>query len=983
MLLSMSSGICDEAVTGDFYTLYSFNTDPAAGRRYLLDVLSHHPLDAEPGTTYFYSNIGYAFAGLMLEVAWRQFSGETITYEQLIQQKLFDPLGITTASRGVPGISATVPTNLPAPNPSSVAIGHNAATNVPVDGLPLGAPVGLGYVDADNPLCIIPAGAWAMSIDDYIRLLVVQMQTNQSTLLNNLGLRIETLNDIRTPVTPIPSEPFSFSLGWVVDDADSNHFFYTGSNERWRSKVDMRLGTQVGLVAACNQGACGDALEDAIAVLAAVPGPGDVLVQSILLDDRFSNTASETIAFVTNMMVADGIANASLALVASNHIAWFGCFGYENRETGIPVSTVTVFRIGSVSKVFATLAALQLCDQGVLSLATTVHACLPEFSLRPRATYPPSSAITLRQLLGYHSGIPGDLFRFGDLTVPFGDFSSIALNYLPSTYLLYPTDHVNSYCNTAFTLAEMIVGRMNTSGVSYVSYCDHRIFRPLGMDSTSFFCDKPVISNHLAVSYLAGEPLPPEYVNAHGSGGMYSTPRDLAQFLMAILAGGEGPEGRLISADALNAMLTPQGTNLPLNIDNLYVAGLGWDSVANPRLDYAGRVCFKTGNTALFSAFIEALLDQQLAVAFVHTGADGRLSIEGTDYLLRRAVRDKVNGIPIPPDVAPAFAPLTNAPSVLLDAAEGLYADDSDITLVAATNGTLTLVRNVATAPFVTTGIVFRTNGWFSSPASQDHEFRFTNLAGRAVMVCRDIAPDRSFLHHHLGGERIASPILSAAWSNRLDRAWPLLDEHADFYGFTMPVIAYRMMLRQAGACLVMKEFNGASHVLIPESDALAFVVGIVKRSDSAVQFYLTNGVSVAQFAGTYYQDPDTIPLIAVGATVTGAVVLDYSSAFYALDLGSNEACMAQVDMAPASFCLAALDDQFRQIAATNAHAPLWLTAPHAGRYYLKVQAPVTGPSTGSFVLSTQIPEPTMLILLAPLAAVGRFCRDRANGCGD
>jgi len=273
-LLSMSSGIQEGLVPFDVATLYSYNTNPVAGRQYLVDALSHSLLATDPGSAYYYSNFGYTMAGLMLEVAWNQFSGLSNTYEELMQQKLFGPLGITTATQGAPGMSTTVLSNLPAADPSPVAIGHNAHTNDPAVGYPLGAPVGLGYVDADNPLIITPAGAWAMGMDDYIKLLKVHMQTNQTALLDSLGLTFQTLLAIRTPVIVLPTtNAFSFALGWVVDNATTSHLVYTGSNVRWVSMVDVKLDQQVAVVAACNQGGTDPALHDAFATLEAIPEP--------------------------------------------------------------------------------------------------------------------------------------------------------------------------------------------------------------------------------------------------------------------------------------------------------------------------------------------------------------------------------------------------------------------------------------------------------------------------------------------------------------------------------------------------------------------------------------------------------------------------------------------------------------------------------------------------------------------------------------
>ena len=282
-LLSMSSGMKDDDIAFDMATLYSYNTNPVAGRQYMLDLLSHSPLSTNPGSAYSYCNFGYAIAGLMLEVAWNQFSGLSNTYEELMEQKLFGPLGITSATRGAPGMSGTVLSNLPAADPSPVAIGHNARTNDPAVGYLPGAPVGIGYVDADNPLSTIPAGVWAMTLDDYVKLLKVQMQTNQTALLDSIGLKFQTLMDIRTPVIVLPTtSTYSFALGWFVENTTTNRLVYTGSNDRWVSMVDVRLDQQVAVVAACNQGGTEPAMHEAIAALEAVPEPALGIVVAIL-----------------------------------------------------------------------------------------------------------------------------------------------------------------------------------------------------------------------------------------------------------------------------------------------------------------------------------------------------------------------------------------------------------------------------------------------------------------------------------------------------------------------------------------------------------------------------------------------------------------------------------------------------------------------------------------------------------------------------
>ena len=80
-------------------------------------------------------------------------------------------------------------------------------------------------------------------------------------------------------------------------------------------------------------------------------------------------------------------------------------YGYRDRETDAPVTTATLFNIGSISKSFTALGIAQLVDQHQVDLDTPVIRYIPELRLSdPRAT----QAVTLRQLLSHTSGLPPD-----------------------------------------------------------------------------------------------------------------------------------------------------------------------------------------------------------------------------------------------------------------------------------------------------------------------------------------------------------------------------------------------------------------------------------------------------------------------------------------------------------------------------------------------------------------------------------------------
>ncbi len=126
---------------------------------------------------------------------------------------------------------------------------------------------------------------------------------------------------------------------------------------------------------------------------------------------NYTNTIALATQWIEDQMASNGTVGLSVALVDGQGIAWAQGFGYADRENDIPVTTDTVFRIGSVSKMFTTTAAMQYHDQGKLGLDDSVTNYLPGLRLLDRGGFPGTEAISVRDLLNHHSGLPGNLFN--------------------------------------------------------------------------------------------------------------------------------------------------------------------------------------------------------------------------------------------------------------------------------------------------------------------------------------------------------------------------------------------------------------------------------------------------------------------------------------------------------------------------------------------------------------------------------------------
>jgi CubicO group peptidase (beta-lactamase class C family) len=164
------------------------------------ELAKSYKLSADPGTTYYYSNVGYTLVGYMAETAWnRKHPNDRMTYEKLMQERIFKPLGITTAHPGSPGMTMIYNGFILPADPTPVVIGHNMEDNNPAPTVPKNQPVGIGYRYADLPLVLTPTGLWAMTIEDMAKLEQVHMQSKQAPLLDKVRVTLDLLNEIRQP----------------------------------------------------------------------------------------------------------------------------------------------------------------------------------------------------------------------------------------------------------------------------------------------------------------------------------------------------------------------------------------------------------------------------------------------------------------------------------------------------------------------------------------------------------------------------------------------------------------------------------------------------------------------------------------------------------------------------------------------------------------------------------------------------------------
>lgn len=293
------------------------------------------------------------------------------------------------------------------------------------------------------------------------------------------------------------------------------------------------------------------------------------------------------------------IAGAVVSVVKDGELLTSRGYGYADLETGlVPDPAETLFRAGSVSKLFTWTAIMQLVDQGELDLDTDISEYI-DFTIPSSYETP----ITLRTLLTHTPGFEEKL-KYLILTNAAEPMSIEA--YLKSGVprVAFEPGQVPAYSNYGTALAGYIVER--TSGLSFDDYIDQQIFGPLGMQNATFRQPLPeAMAANMAQGYVSfsdGEPKAFENVIAAPAGSLSITAEDIARFMIAHLNDGVP----LLSAQTGREMHDTTSAALPA----LHPMALGFY-----RSDRNGhRVLRHGGDTAYFHSDLALFIDDNVGI---------------------------------------------------------------------------------------------------------------------------------------------------------------------------------------------------------------------------------------------------------------------------------------------------------------------------------------------------------------------------------
>ena len=239
---------------------------------------------------------------------------------------------------------------------------------------------------------------------------------------------------------------------------------------------------------------------------------------------------------ISHFMAEGSLPGLSVAVVEDGAYVWSAGFGMADLENDVPATSLTLYRLGSISKPLTAVGAMQLWEQGKLDLDAPVQKYCPEFPQR-------DTVITTREVLGHLGGIrhyrsdsPDDLEVYN--IKHFADPIEAGLRFFEFDPLVdTPGNHFH-YSTQGYTLVGCIM--QGASGQKYVAYLRDRVLLPAHMEQTQAD-DRYAVIAHRTRFYQkdkSGQVVNADFLDSSykiPGGGWLSSAVDVAHFEVAML----------------------------------------------------------------------------------------------------------------------------------------------------------------------------------------------------------------------------------------------------------------------------------------------------------------------------------------------------------------------------------------------------------------------------------------------------------------
>src|SRR5437879_913029 len=275
----------------------------------------------------------------------------------------------------------------------------------------------------------------------------------------------------------------------------------------------------------------------AVSVLSLAAAVNAQIQSNILPQKNYAPIAKTLESLIRQEMADKDLPAFSIALVDGNEVVWAQGFGYQDPEHKIPATDHTIYRVGSVSKLFTDIGIMQMVEAGKINLDAPVSEYIPDF--HPQNPF--REPITLRELMSHRSGLLREP-PVGNYFDPDGPTLEATVRSMNSTELVYPPGSHTKYSNAGIAVVGYTLQQLNHK--LFPEYLKQAVLAPLGMKASAFAPETQLIRNLAKADMWSYDgltfPAPTFELGLAPAGCIYSTVTDLARFLSVLFDGARG-----------------------------------------------------------------------------------------------------------------------------------------------------------------------------------------------------------------------------------------------------------------------------------------------------------------------------------------------------------------------------------------------------------------------------------------------------------
>jgi CubicO group peptidase (beta-lactamase class C family) len=301
--------------------------------------------------------------------------------------------------------------------------------------------------------------------------------------------------------------------------------------------------------------------------------------------------------FFEKTLVSSHTFNGGILIAKGESIIYEDYKGYKDLRTKEPLDEHTAMHVASVSKNFAAASVLRLIQEGKIHFDDSLALFFPGF---------PYPGVTVKMLMDHRSGLPNYVHYLERMGWNKNQYATNQ-DVLNSLYSMHPPPEFKagtrfSYSNTNFLLLAMIVEKV--TGMSYPEFLKKTFFQPLQMNDTYVFSLADSNTAIRSYNWNGGLWNWDFLENTYGDKNIYTTPRDLLKWSIAL------SRGEVINQSLLDSAFTPYSFERP----GVHNYGLGWRLLM---LRNGKKVVYHNGRWHGTNAALAKLTDEDVTIIII------------------------------------------------------------------------------------------------------------------------------------------------------------------------------------------------------------------------------------------------------------------------------------------------------------------------------------------------------------------------------